>query len=108
MSLESVRAFFAEHAPDVAVMVSPKSSATVALAAEAFGVEPGRIAKTLSLRVGDRELVMRLQYRVEGDIIVTTQEGAVEEIRTKFVFPDHDTLVLEHSGEKFTFRRVLA
>ena len=29
------------------------STATVALAADAHGVEPGRIAKTLSLRVGD-------------------------------------------------------
>jgi hypothetical protein len=65
-------------------------------------------AMTYFINLGDRELVMRLEYRVEGAEIVTTQEGAVEEIRTKFVFPDHDTLVLEHSGEKFTFRRVLA
>lgn len=35
MSLESVRAFFAAKAPDIAVMVSPVSSATVALAAQA-------------------------------------------------------------------------
>ena len=49
MSLESVRAFFAEKAPDIAVIESASSSATVALAAEAYGVEPGRIAKTLSL-----------------------------------------------------------
>jgi prolyl-tRNA editing enzyme YbaK/EbsC (Cys-tRNA(Pro) deacylase) len=54
MSLESVRAFFAEKAPDITVIESPVSSATVALAAEAYGVEPGRIAKTLSLRVGER------------------------------------------------------
>ena len=53
MSLESVRAFFAQTAPDIAVIESPMSSATVALAAEAYGVEPGRIAKTLSLRIGD-------------------------------------------------------
>ena len=53
MSLESVRAFFAERAPDIAVIESPISSATVALAAEAYGVEPGRIAKTLSLRIGE-------------------------------------------------------
>ena len=58
MSLESVRAFFAEKAPDIAVMESPISSATVALAAEAFGVEPGRIAKTLSLRVGERVVLI--------------------------------------------------
>jgi prolyl-tRNA editing enzyme YbaK/EbsC (Cys-tRNA(Pro) deacylase) len=58
MSLESVRAFFAEKAPDITVMESPMSSATVALAAEAFGVEPARIAKTLSLRIGDRVILV--------------------------------------------------
>jgi prolyl-tRNA editing enzyme YbaK/EbsC (Cys-tRNA(Pro) deacylase) len=58
MSLESVRAFFAENAPDIAVIQSPLSSATVALAAEAYGVEPGRIAKTLSLRVGERVVLI--------------------------------------------------
>jgi prolyl-tRNA editing enzyme YbaK/EbsC (Cys-tRNA(Pro) deacylase) len=58
MSLESVRAFFAEKAPDIDVIVSPESSATVALAAEAYGVEPGRIAKTLSLRVGERVVLI--------------------------------------------------
>lgn len=54
MSLDSVRAFFAAHAPDIAVLVTPESSATVQLAAAAHGVAPARIAKTLSLRVGER------------------------------------------------------
>ena len=58
MSIESVRAFFAEKAPDIAVIESQTSSATVALAAEAYGVEPGRIAKTLSLRLGDRVVLI--------------------------------------------------
>jgi prolyl-tRNA editing enzyme YbaK/EbsC (Cys-tRNA(Pro) deacylase) len=58
MSLESVRAFFAEKAPDIAVIESPLSSATVVLAAEAYGVEPGRIAKTLSLRIGERVVLI--------------------------------------------------
>ena len=58
MSLESVRAFFAAKAPDIAVMVAPISSATVALAAQAYGVEPGRIAKTLSLRIGERVVLI--------------------------------------------------
>jgi prolyl-tRNA editing enzyme YbaK/EbsC (Cys-tRNA(Pro) deacylase) len=58
MSLESVRAFFAEKAPDIAVIESPMSSATVTLAAEAYGVEPGRIAKTLSLRIGERVVLV--------------------------------------------------
>ena len=58
MSLESVRAFFAENAPDITVIESPVSSATVALAAEAYGVEPARIAKTLSLRIGERVVLI--------------------------------------------------
>jgi prolyl-tRNA editing enzyme YbaK/EbsC (Cys-tRNA(Pro) deacylase) len=58
MSIESVRAFFAQNAPDIAVIESPLSSATVALAAEAYGVEPGRIAKTLSLRIGERVVLI--------------------------------------------------
>ena len=58
MSIESVRAFLAEKAPDIAVIESTMSSATVVLAAEAYGVEPARIAKTLSLRVGDRVVLI--------------------------------------------------
>ena len=58
MSLESVRAFFAEKAPDIAVIEATQSSATVALAAEAYGVEPARIAKTLSLRIGERVVLI--------------------------------------------------
>jgi prolyl-tRNA editing enzyme YbaK/EbsC (Cys-tRNA(Pro) deacylase) len=58
MSLDSVRAFFAAYAPDIAVIESPSSSATVALAAQAYGVEPARIAKTLSLRVGERVVLI--------------------------------------------------
>ena len=53
MSLQSVRAFFAEHAPEIAVLVTEASSATVPLAAAAHGVAPGQIAKTLSLRIGE-------------------------------------------------------
>src|SRR3954463_5306657 len=58
MSLDSVRAFFAANAPEIAVIESPLSSATVALAAQAYGVEPARIAKTLSLRVGARVVLI--------------------------------------------------
>jgi len=58
MSLQSVRDFFAENAPDISVIESPISSATVMLAAEAYGVEPGRIAKTLSLRIGERVILI--------------------------------------------------
>ena len=58
MSLESVRAFFAANAPDVAIIETTGSSSTVALAAEAHGVEPAQIAKTICLRVGDRTMLI--------------------------------------------------
>ena len=53
MSLQSVKDFFAAKAPDIAVIELETSTATVALAAEGHGVEPGQIAKTLAFRVDD-------------------------------------------------------
>jgi Cys-tRNA(Pro) deacylase len=58
MSEASVRAFFATHAPDVAIIDQGVSTATVTEAAAALGVEPARIAKTLLLRVGDRVVLV--------------------------------------------------
>jgi prolyl-tRNA editing enzyme YbaK/EbsC (Cys-tRNA(Pro) deacylase) len=58
MSEASVRVFFATHAPDVAIIDQGVSTATVTEAAAALGVEPARIAKTLSLRVGDRVVLV--------------------------------------------------
>ncbi|MDL4915473.1 MAG: YbaK/EbsC family protein [Enterobacterales bacterium endosymbiont of Blomia tropicalis] len=51
MSLESVRQFFAEHAPEINIIEMAESTATVEMAARAHGVTPGQIAKTLSLKV---------------------------------------------------------
>jgi prolyl-tRNA editing enzyme YbaK/EbsC (Cys-tRNA(Pro) deacylase) len=53
MSAESVRAWLAEHAPDLKLIEVEDSTATVETAARALGVEPGRIAKTLAIRAGD-------------------------------------------------------
>ena len=58
MSLESVRAFLAENAPDISVIETEQSSATVALAAEAHGVAPDQIAKTICLRVGEAPMLI--------------------------------------------------
>ena len=58
MSVETVRAFFAEKAPDLKIIELAASTATVAQAAEAHGVEPARIAKTLSLRIADRVVLL--------------------------------------------------
>jgi prolyl-tRNA editing enzyme YbaK/EbsC (Cys-tRNA(Pro) deacylase) len=58
MSLDTVRADFAARAPDLDVLVTQASTATVQLAAEVHGVEPGQIAKTLAIRVGGREFLL--------------------------------------------------
>lgn len=58
MSLESVRAFLHAHAPDIEIIETAESSSTVALAAEAHGVEPAQIAKTICLRVGEQMMLV--------------------------------------------------
>lgn len=58
MSLDSVRRELAEIAPDIEVLEHESSTATVAEAADVHGVAPGQIAKTLSLRVGERVLLV--------------------------------------------------
>ena len=58
MSLQSVRAFLAEHAPDIEIIEKPTSTATVLEAAQAHGVAPAQIAKTLSLRLKDEVILL--------------------------------------------------
>lgn len=58
MSLQSVREFFASRRLDIPIIELETSTATVALAAEAHGVEPGRIAKTLAFRVTEGRVIV--------------------------------------------------
>src|SRR5258706_7057962 len=58
MTMETVRAFLAAHAPDLKIAELDGSTATVELAARGHGVQPAQIAKTLSLRIKDRVLLM--------------------------------------------------
>jgi len=53
MSVASVRAFFQAHHIDMPIVELDSITSTVALAAEAHGVEPGRIAKTLAFKLAD-------------------------------------------------------
>jgi prolyl-tRNA editing enzyme YbaK/EbsC (Cys-tRNA(Pro) deacylase) len=52
MSADSVRAWLARHAPDFELIEVEASTATVAEAAAALGVEPAQIAKSLAVRAG--------------------------------------------------------
>src|SRR3569832_992993 len=58
MSLETVEADLRVRAPDLSVIVTDASTATVQLAADVHGCAPGQIAKTLAIRVGDREFLL--------------------------------------------------
>jgi prolyl-tRNA editing enzyme YbaK/EbsC (Cys-tRNA(Pro) deacylase) len=75
MSIESVRAFLAARAPDIAIVELNGSTATVALAAAGHGVQPAQIAKTLSLRVRERNL-----------LVVTSGEARLDNKKAKAVF----------------------
>ena len=58
MSVASVRAFFAAHQIDMPIVELDSITSTVALAAEAHGVEPGRIAKTLAFKLADGKVFL--------------------------------------------------
>jgi len=75
MSLESVRHFLAALAPDIAIIELEHSTATVELAAQHHGVAPDQIAKTLSLRAGDREV-----------LVVTRGDARLDNKKAKAVF----------------------
>ena len=58
MSIEKVKAYFAQYGMADRILEFSVSSATVNLAAQALHCEPKRIAKTLSFRVGDQAIVV--------------------------------------------------
>lgn len=58
MSIEKVREYFRDFGMEERIREFPVSSATVELAAKAVGVEPGRIAKSMSFRLGEDAIVV--------------------------------------------------
>ena len=74
MSAESVCAWIAEHAPDLPIIETELSTATVETAAKTLGVEPARIAKTLAVRAGDRTFLVVAR----GDARLDNQKSKAE------------------------------
>lgn len=68
MTIEAVREFFTIRNLDLSIIELEENTATVALAAQAHGVEPGRIAKTLAFRLGDGRVVLVV---AAGDVRVS-------------------------------------
>jgi len=71
VSLQSVRQFFKDKGLAFKIMELEANTSTVALAAAAHGVEPGRIAKTLAFRLGDGRDVLLV---ASGDARIENQK----------------------------------
>jgi Cys-tRNA(Pro) deacylase len=58
MSVKDVKKFFKDKGLDYEIIEFDESTATVELAAEAIGVKPALIAKTMALRLKDRDILI--------------------------------------------------
>lgn len=75
MSIEIVRNYFRTYGMEDRIREFDTSSATVELAAQAVGVEPARIAKTLSFKVEERPI-----------LIVAAGDAKVDNAKYKSIF----------------------
>jgi prolyl-tRNA editing enzyme YbaK/EbsC (Cys-tRNA(Pro) deacylase) len=95
MSLASVRADLAQRAPDLSVIETQASTATVQLAAEVHGCEPGQIAKTLCIRVN-------------GDVLllVTRGDARLDNQKAKSAFGGRPRMLGPEEVEELTSHKV--
>lgn len=94
MSIERVREYFKEFNMEDNILEFDVSSATVALAAEALGCAPQRIAKTLSFLVGESPILIV----AAGDVKIDNskykkQYGA----KAKMLSPEQVTELIGHA-----------
>ena len=89
MSLQSVREFFESRQLELPIIELDVSTATVALAAQAHGVEPGRIAKTLAFRLGDGRVIL----------LVASGDRRIDNQKFKLVFGKGKMLAVEEVAE---------
>lgn len=76
MSVESVRAYLKSYGRDDDILEFEESTATVDLAAAAVGVEPARIAKTMSFYDGEDGCIL----------VVTAGDGRIDNKKFKQAF----------------------
>ena len=67
MSLERAKAYLAEKGYADHIIELEDSSATVQLAAQALGVEPGMIAKTMSFLIGEEAILILTEGTAKVD-----------------------------------------
>lgn len=118
MAIEAVKQYLAAFGMENRVREFEVSSATVALAAEALGCEPKRIAKTLSFSVSDKPILIVAAGDVKIDnpkykakfgtkAKMLTPEEAIEKIGhavggvCPFALKDGVTVYLDESLKRF-------
>jgi prolyl-tRNA editing enzyme YbaK/EbsC (Cys-tRNA(Pro) deacylase) len=67
MSLDAVKEYFANYKMEHRVRILETSTATVEEAAEAHGVEPDQIGKTLSFKIGERPILIVVSGKAKID-----------------------------------------
>lgn len=91
MTIETARAWLGQHAPDLKIIDHKVSTATVAEAAAALGVEPARIAKTLAIRVGE-----------DAFLVVARGDARIDNARTKAEFGGRPRMLNPHEALALT------
>jgi prolyl-tRNA editing enzyme YbaK/EbsC (Cys-tRNA(Pro) deacylase) len=92
MAIDNVREYFKKHGRDKDILEFETSSATVELASKALGVEPARIAKTISFRDGDGAMLIV----TAGDAKIDNSKFKAEfAFKAKMLSPEE---VLQYTG----------
>lgn len=91
MSVENVRKFFTDRGLKDPVVELTESGATVALAAQTLGVQPGEIAKTLSFKLKDKHI-----------LIVASGDGKIDNKKYKDYFGEKARMLSQEEVEQVT------
>ena len=93
MSVENVRKYFKENNIEKEILEFPVSSATVELTAQAVGVEPARIAKTLSFYTKEKDAAI---------LIVTAGDMKIDNSKFKHFFGMKAKMLTKEDVEPLT------
>lgn len=94
MAIEPMRAYFSHYQMDGRIQEFAESSATVALAAQALGCKPCRIAKTLSFNVNGNPILIV----VAGDArIDNTKFKSFFQTKAKMLSPEEAPELIGHA-----------
>ena len=95
MSIENVRNYFAQFGRDGDILEFETSSATVALAAQAVGTIPARIAKTLSFQGSDDTAILIV---CAGDVKIDNSKfKAFFHTKAKMLTPEQVSQLTGHT-----------